>query len=266
MIPLPKPGKDPEQSKSYRPIALLSPIAKLIERILLPELDLYLEFKNHQHGFRKERSTTTALNCIVNRTKTGLNNKKPCDRTLLVALDLTAAFDTVDHQLLLDDVVSSNLSNNTKRWIASYHQGRQTYVEFRDKKSKNPSVGKSNKVSHRGGGVSCHRHSSICTCPSCHYRPATYKIVSYADDITIAISGPVLENLASEMNSYLAKLHQWLCSRNLSLSAEKSTTSVFTTWSAEQKRAKWPCERKAASQGKSSQDSWCNVRQPADFQ
>ena len=65
--------------------------------------------------------------------------------------------------------------------------------------------------------------------------PGNIQIVSYVDDITIAISGPVLENLASEMNSYLAKLHQWLCSRNLSLSAEKSTTSVLTTWSAEQK-------------------------------
>ena len=58
----------------------------------------------------------------------------------MVALDLTAAFDTVDHHHLFNDIANSNLSNNTKRWILAYLRGRRTYVEFRDTKSKRRKV------------------------------------------------------------------------------------------------------------------------------
>ena len=140
LIPLAKPGKDPGQAKSYRTIALLSPVAKLIERLLLPEFNFNVNFQEHQHGFRKERATTTALNCISFYIKAGLNKAKPRQRTLMVALDLTAAFDTVDHHHLLNPIASSNLSNNTKRWILAYLRDRHTYVEFRDTKSKSRKV------------------------------------------------------------------------------------------------------------------------------
>ena len=76
--------------------------------------------KEHQHGFRPKRSTTTALNVITHNIKEGLNKAKPCHRTLLVALDLTAAFDTVDHGILLRDIYEAPIPNSTKRWVASY--------------------------------------------------------------------------------------------------------------------------------------------------
>ena len=47
---------------------------------------------------------------------------KPCNRTLLVALDVMAAFDTVDHNLLLRDILEAPLTNSTNRWVASYLQ------------------------------------------------------------------------------------------------------------------------------------------------
>ena len=100
VIPLHKPGKPADEAKSFRPIALLSPIAKIIEKLLLNDF-WNIPLKEHQHGFRPQRSTTTALNVITHNIKEGLNKAKPCHRTLLVALDLTAAFDTVDHGILL---------------------------------------------------------------------------------------------------------------------------------------------------------------------
>ena len=97
IIPILKPGKPANQSKSYRSIALLSPVAMLLERLLIPHLQKHLPLADHQHGFRKGRSTITALNCIVHNISTGLNRPKQCERTMLVALDLTSAFNTVDH-------------------------------------------------------------------------------------------------------------------------------------------------------------------------
>ena len=107
-----------DESKSFRPIALLSPIAKLTENLLSDFIEYPL--KGHQHGFRPEHSTTTALNIVTSDIQKDPNQKTPCNRTLLVALDLIAAFDTVDHNLLLRDIP---LPDSAKRWVASYLQG-----------------------------------------------------------------------------------------------------------------------------------------------
>ena len=48
--------------------------------------------------------------------------KKPCNRTLLVALDLTAAFNTVDYNLLLRDILEAPITNATKRWVAATNE------------------------------------------------------------------------------------------------------------------------------------------------
>ena len=64
-----------------------SPVTKLIERLLIPELNLNVNFQEHKHGYRKESSTTTALNCISFYKKAGLNQAKPFQRTLMVVLD-----------------------------------------------------------------------------------------------------------------------------------------------------------------------------------
>ena len=52
-------------------------------------------------------------------------------RTVNAALDLSKGFDTVDHAILLGDILSSTLPNNLKRWILIYLGGRQAFVEFR---------------------------------------------------------------------------------------------------------------------------------------
>ena len=117
IIPLLKPGKPADQGKSYRPIALLSPVAKLVEKLLLQCLQEHLPLANHQHGFRSGYSTTTALNCVTHKTSTGLNHPKPCERTVLVALDLMSAFNTVSHEVLLGDIYNTNAPNYIKKWL-----------------------------------------------------------------------------------------------------------------------------------------------------
>ena len=134
VIPLPKPDKDPEQAKSYRPLALLSPVAKLVEKLILPDFEKSIQLQDHQHGFKKLRSTTTSLQCLNHNIKSGLNKCKPCHRTLMVALDLKAAFDAVGHGSLLTDILNTGLPNYLKRWLLSYLEDRSTYTEFRESK------------------------------------------------------------------------------------------------------------------------------------
>ena len=61
VTPIPKPGKDPSQGNSYRPISLLCPAAKVLEALILPSIKEFLSPAKDQHGFRPRHSTTSAL-------------------------------------------------------------------------------------------------------------------------------------------------------------------------------------------------------------
>ena len=104
VIPLLKPGKPADQGTSYHPIYLLSPAAKILESILLGPINDSINLAHHQHCFRKSRLTVTALQSISYIITTGLNKKKPVERTVIVAIDLSKAFDTVDHEILITDI------------------------------------------------------------------------------------------------------------------------------------------------------------------
>ena len=115
IIPLLKPGKPAENSKSYRPISLLSPTVKILERLLLPYLTTSLTVNGTQHDFRSLHSTTTALLPISNAIATGFNQPKPAIRTATITIDFAKGFDSVNHSLLLQMVYNSSLHHNIVR-------------------------------------------------------------------------------------------------------------------------------------------------------
>ena len=104
IIPIPKPGKDTSQGSSYRPISLLCPAAKVLESLIFPTINKYLQPAPDQHGFRQEHSTTSALLQLTTDIAMGFNQRKPPDHTVCVAVDLSAAFDTVCHNRLLSKI------------------------------------------------------------------------------------------------------------------------------------------------------------------
>ena len=119
IIPIPKPNKDPGIGTSYRPISLLSPIAKIMEKIILPHITENIQINPHQHGFKTHHSTTTALHQLTNQITKGFNKLQPPDRTIIVSLDLSKAFDTVNiHTLIYKHTYhpsSSNTSQTTSK-------------------------------------------------------------------------------------------------------------------------------------------------------
>jgi hypothetical protein len=94
IIPLLKPGKPAGDSKSYRPVSLLYPAIKMLERLLLPELNKCIVDKPFQHGFRSQHSTVSALLDLNLAISNGINQRH---RTVLLQLDLSKAFDMVKH-------------------------------------------------------------------------------------------------------------------------------------------------------------------------
>jgi hypothetical protein len=119
-FPVVKPGKPATQGSSFRPISLPCPAAKILERLLLPEVTASLQPAEYQHSFRPMRSTATALLPITNLIQDGFNQKKPPKRTVLVALDLSKAYNLVNITLLLEQIASTDLHPNIVCWLATY--------------------------------------------------------------------------------------------------------------------------------------------------
>jgi hypothetical protein len=76
VLPILKAGKPPGLGSSYHPISLISPVIKILQRLLLPTITASLKTSPTQHGFK---SITTALLPLVNKISEGFNRKKPAD-------------------------------------------------------------------------------------------------------------------------------------------------------------------------------------------
>ena len=97
------PGLDADYPTNYRLISNRDTISKIIERLVLARIRGHItpgsqSFIVSQSAYRRHHSTETALLCILNEVYGKID---PGQSTLLVALDLSAAFDTVEHSVLL---------------------------------------------------------------------------------------------------------------------------------------------------------------------
>ena len=148
IIPIHKPGKDTCQISSYRPISLLCPAAKVLETLILPIINKYFLPAPDQHGFRQKHSTTSALLQLTTDITMGFNQRNPPDCTVCVAVDLSAAFDTVYHNNLLSKINRPLLPRPHRD---GYLRGRQAKTCFRGVKSTsrkvNTSVPQGSKLS-----------------------------------------------------------------------------------------------------------------------
>ena len=137
IIPLHKgKGADCQQTKSYRPISLLSPVSKLVEKAVQEQLLSFLEDTNqlnlNLHAYRKDTNTTTAM---IQISDTILEATDKNLVTTLVTIDESAAFDTVSTDILLEKLQLYNVDSKSLKWIKSYLNGRSQFVQIGAKKS-----------------------------------------------------------------------------------------------------------------------------------
>ena len=81
IVPIPKPNKDTNKGTAYRPISLLSVIAKTLEKSLLPYITANIPNTPMQHGYKTQHSTVTALHTLNNTVEKGFNQIAPPART-----------------------------------------------------------------------------------------------------------------------------------------------------------------------------------------
>jgi hypothetical protein len=105
---LKKPGLDKTSPNNYRPISNLNNISKILERLFLNRIQSHVSscsnFNPFQSAYRRNHSTETALLYTVNNVYQAADDG--CC-TLLISLDLSAAFDTISHSLLISRLRTS---------------------------------------------------------------------------------------------------------------------------------------------------------------
>ncbi|KAK4311281.1 hypothetical protein Pmani_016968 [Petrolisthes manimaculis] len=135
VVALLKPGKEPTSPKSYRPISLLCVLYKLYERLILMRMQDTVEehLSPDQAGFRPGRSCCSQVLNLTQYIEDGYECKQI---TGTVLVDLTAAYDTVNHRSLLLKVAQLVRNATLVHMIESLLVNRRFYVEMEGRKSK----------------------------------------------------------------------------------------------------------------------------------
>ena len=221
VLPVLKPGKTADEGVSYRPISLLCPASKILEKLIHPFLKESFVLNESQHGFRSRRSTTSALLPIVTTIADGFNEAKPPKRTVVAAIDLSKAFDSVNHDILLSKICDSPLNSNLVRWLSTYLRGREQAVIYNGRKS-------SFKKIHRGVPQGAVISPTLFNFYVSDFPAILSEKTSFADDFTIYASAVDIEEVETQLTNDLNIIKVWAAALDLDIAPNKSTVTLFS--------------------------------------
>ena len=226
VIPLFKKD-DPTLLKNYRPISLLSTIAKVMEKIIFTQLSSYFnEHKlifDNQYGFRPKHSTEYAALELIDRIITQMDKK---ETPINIFLDLSKAFDTIDHTILLAKLRYYGIHDTALLLLKSYLNNRKQYVEFEDTKSEILPI----TVGVPQGSI-LGPLLFIIYINDFSQASSVFKFIMYADDTTLFSNlksfGNNIQTREYLINAELSNVREWLDINKLSLNKSKSKYMIF---------------------------------------
>lgn len=221
VIPLYKKGSKLEQG-NYRPVSILCCISKIIEKVVFEQVDSYLTTHNllyeFQSGFRKSYSTDTCLLYLTDFIKKEIDEGNYCG---MILLDLQKAFDTVNHDILLNKLMAMGFNKASIQWIQSYLGGRDQVVDVSGTLSKPLSLSCGVPQGSILGPLFfllyINDMKAACDC----------NLLLYADDSALVVSHHNKDEVERTLSSELQKVSIWLAENKLSLHLGKTESILF---------------------------------------
>ena len=222
VIPVFKKGSE-TSTNNYRPISLLSVFNRILEKIMYTRLINYINkhciLFSKQFGFRTGHSTEHAILCILDKIQSAIESGLfSCG----IFLDLSKAFDTVNHSILLDKLDHYGIRGVAKDWFSSYLRNRKQFVSINNTCSDYLDISCGVPQGSVLGPLLFLLYLNdfpLCSCELDFHL--------FADDSNLFYAAKNLTVIESVINAELVKIKNWLSANKLSLNITKSNFVIF---------------------------------------
>ena len=230
---LKKPSLDHREFKNFRPISNLQFLAKIIEKVVADQLINYLDDNNlqevYQSAYKRKHSAETALIRIHNDILTAIDIHQS---VILLLLDISAAFDTINHDLSLSRLKCRfGICGKALDWFSSYLSGRRQFVKVNDTSSTSYLI---EQGVPQGSVLGSILYSLYVSPLGDIARSHGLSFHCYADDTQLYIyfnsADPVeTESRRSILETCVNDINKWMLHNNLKLNGDKSELLVMSS-------------------------------------
>ena len=227
VIPIHKKGEK-NCLNNYRPISILPTFSKILEKIIHKRLYKFLTNHNiitqSQYGFRPKLSTEHAVLDLQNSI---INNLDKNNTSIAVFLDLSKAFDTINHTILLNKLKYYGIRGLALKWFESYLSNRKQYTSTTPG---NDSTTLNIKTGVPQGSI-LGPLLFIIYINDFQSSIKASKIIHYADDTSILFNfehNTSIKNIESSLSKNIKHIHTWLSINKLSLNLAKTKCVLFS--------------------------------------
>ena len=227
---LKKSSLDTSILSNYRPISQLSTISKVLERVVSSQLTSYLVSNSiadkFQSAYLPLRGTETALTKIIDDIAISIDSNSP---TYLILLDLSSAFDTVNHAILSNRLNSIGIHGQVHNWLMSFVSNRSYSIRINNSSSSQFTQAHGVPQGSVLGPILFIIYILPIQAIISKYPLVKYHL--YADDLQLYTSFPPHTDhihIESSLSSCLADLRSWFSVNSLSLNITKTDSIIFS--------------------------------------
>ena len=225
VTPIYKGKGDKEVLSNYRPISVVSHLAKIVEKLVQNQFIAYLLSHNfitiEQSAFLSNHSTVTCLHRVVDDWHEALNER---EIVAVCFLDISKCFDAISHELLLLKLKYHGVQENELEWFKSYLTGRKQMVTINGNlsKPKNVTIG-----IPQGGVLGPVLFLLFINDITQNVNKGTCNI--FADDVAIYCNGSDVSEVELKLQLCINEIDEWYNNNRLKINADKTNVILISS-------------------------------------